>query len=242
MNEHDQRHLKAQRHIETLLNYTFKQPLLLQQALTHRSYSAKHNERFEFIGDSILNYTVAKMLFVAFPKLSEGELSRLRANLVNQNTLAEIALQLNVGEALLLGGGELKSGGYRRPSILADAMEAIFAAISLDADFYMAETVVKRLYKSRIKVIDPQNSGKDAKTRLQENLQARHWPLPKYRILAQIGNVHDQKFVVQCDLGELGFQTQAEGYSRREAEQLTAKTALEWLNQQHPLKKSKATK
>ncbi|MDF7676062.1 ribonuclease III [Neisseriaceae bacterium ESL0693] len=238
MNEQDQQHLQARRHIETKLGYTFTKPALLEQALTHRSFSARHNERFEFIGDSILNYTVAKMLFMAFPRLSEGELSRLRANLVNQETLAEIALELNVGDALLLGSGELKSGGFRRPSTLADAMEAMFAAISFDADFNTAETVIQRLYKSRIRLIDPKNSGKDAKTRLQEALQARHWPLPKYRIMAQIGDVHDQRFVVQCDLGELGFQTEAEGHSRREAEQQTAKAAIAWLDQHHPVSKS----
>lgn len=239
MREQDQRHLRARRYIEAGLGYTFIQPALLEQALTHRSYSAHHNERFEFIGDSILNYTVAKMLFVAFPALSEGELSRLRANLVNQDTLAAIALQLKVGDALLLGTGELKSGGFRRPSTLADAMEAMFAAVSLDADFNTAEKVVQRLYAPRIRLINPKSNGKDAKTRLQEALQARHWPLPKYRIVAQVGDVHDQKFVVQCDLGELGFQTEAEGHSRREAEQQTAKVALDWLDQHHPLSKAR---
>lgn len=237
MNESDPRHLNARRHIEKGLGYSFKQPQLLQQALTHRSFSAQHNERFEFIGDGILNYTVAKMLFTAFPRLSEGELSRLRANLVNQDTLAEIALQLQVGDALLMGSGELKSGGFRRPSTLADAMEAMFAAVSLDADFNTAEKVIQSLYAQRIRLIDPHNSGKDAKTRLQETLQARHWPLPKYRIVDQVGDGHDQRFVVQCDLDELGYQVEAEGHSRREAEQKTAAAALLWLNKHHPLPK-----
>ena len=131
----DPRKAAALRHLQQALGYEFLQLDLLKQALTHRSFAAKNNERFEFVGDAILNYTVAKMLFVAFPKLSEGELSRLRANLVNQDTLAEMALAMQVGDALYLGQGELKSGGFRRPSILADAMEAMFAAISFDADF-----------------------------------------------------------------------------------------------------------
>ena len=138
----DPRKAAALRHLQQTLGYEFHQLDLLKQALTHRSFAAKNNERFEFVGDAILNYTVAKMLFVAFPKLSEGELSRLRANLVNQDTLAEMALAMQVGDALYLGQGELKSGGFRRPSILADAMEAMFAAISFDADFARAEKAV----------------------------------------------------------------------------------------------------
>ncbi|PIT52215.1 ribonuclease III [Snodgrassella alvi] len=234
MKKTDVRHENALGYVQKMFGYHFKQSKLLQQALTHRSYSALHNERFEFIGDSILNYSVAKMLFDAFPRLTEGELSRMRANLVNQETLAQIATELKVGDALLLGSGELKSGGFRRPSTLADAMEALFAAVSFDADFNTAEAVVRRLYAERIRHINPQNSGKDAKTRLQEALQARHMPLPKYRIVDQIGDAHDQQFVVQCDLGETGFQTEAAGHSRREAEQQTAQTALAWLEKNFP--------
>ncbi|HEZ4363319.1 TPA: ribonuclease III, partial [Neisseria meningitidis] len=137
--------LKQQAHaaIQKKLGYTFRDISLLRQALTHRSHHAKHNERFEFVGDSILNYTVARMLFDAFPKLTEGELSRLRASLVNEGVLAEMAAEMNVGDGLYLGAGELKSGGFRRPSILADAMEAMFAAVSFDADFNTAEKVVR---------------------------------------------------------------------------------------------------
>lgn len=235
----DNRHQQAMERIQKAFDYVFQQPALLVRALTHRSFSAENNERFEFVGDSILNYSVAKMLFVAFPTLTEGELSRLRANLVNQDTLAEIATELHVSEALLLGPGELKSGGYRRPSIMADAMEAMFAAISFDADFNTAEKVVCHLYAGRIQHINPKDNGKDAKTRLQEALQARHWALPKYRIIDQIGEIHEQQFVVQCDLGELGFQTEAAGHSRREAEQQTAQTALVWLDEHHPLHKGR---
>ena len=155
------------RRLSQALDYFFRQPELLRQALTHRSFGTPNNERFEFIGDSILNYTVARMLFDRFPKLSEGELSRLRANLVNQNTLAELATELKLGDYLYLGEGELKSGGYNRPSILADALEATFAAISFDADFMAAEQVVRRLYTERVAAIDPTKHAKDAKTRLQ---------------------------------------------------------------------------
>ncbi len=239
MKKNDVRHENALINVQKMLGYHFKRTDFLQQALTHRSYSALHNERFEFIGDSILNYSVAKMLFEAFPRLTEGELSRMRANLVNQDTLAQIAAELKIGDALLLGSGELKSGGFRRPSILADAMEALFAAVSFDADFNTAEAVVRRLYAERIRHINPQDSGKDAKTRLQEGLQARHMPLPKYRIVDQIGEGQDQQFVVQCDLGETGFQTEATGHSRREAEQQTAQTALDWMEKHFPLAKTR---
>lgn len=239
MKKTDVRHENALGYVQKMLGYHFKQSKLLQQALTHRSYSALHNERFEFIGDSILNYSVAKMLFEAFPRLTEGELSRMRANLVNQDTLSQIAAELKVGDALLLGTGELKSGGFRRPSTLADAMEALFAAVNFDADFNTAEAVVRHLYAERIRHINPLNSGKDAKTLLQEALQARHMPLPKYRIVDQIGDVHNQQFVVQCDLGETGFQTEAAGHSRREAEQQTAKTALVWLEKNFPSAKNR---
>ena len=219
------------RRLSEALDYAFQKPDLLRQALTHRSFAASNNERFEFIGDSILNYTVARMLFDQFPRLSEGELSRLRANLVNQNTLAEIAHELKLGDYLYLGEGELKSGGFNRPSILADALEATFAAVSFDADFQHAEQVVRRLYASREAAIDPTKHAKDAKTRLQEALQARKWPLPKYRILTQTGEAHEQWFKVVCDLGDLMIESQGEGGSRRAAEQQAAEVALQQLEQ-----------
>ncbi|MDO5640442.1 MAG: ribonuclease III [Neisseria sp.] len=229
---------RALQHIQQQLGHSFSQPTLLTQALTHRSYSAKNNERFEFVGDSILNYTIAKMLFDAFPKLSEGELSRLRANLVNEGTLAEIALEMKVGDGLFLGTGELKSGGFRRPSILADAMEAMFAAVSFDADFAAAEKVVRRLFAGRVKTVDFKNQGKDNKTVLQEALQARRFALPKYRIEEQVGDAHDIQFVVSCDLGELGFICTAQGVSRKVAEQEAAREAMAWLEAHYPLKKT----
>lgn len=227
----DPRHTAALQHIQQRLDYQFRQPALLRQALTHRSHSAQNNERFEFVGDAILNYCIAKMLFEAFPKLSEGQLSRLRANLVNQDILADVAGELGVGEGLYLCPGELKSGGFRRPSILADAVEALLAAISFDADLARAEATVRRLFAQRIRQVDLGESGKDAKSRLQETLQAQRLPLPKYRILAQTGEAHEQEFLVECDLGELGHQSQARGGSRREAEQKAAAAALAWWQQ-----------
>lgn len=225
--------------LQKRLRYSFQEITLLHQALTHRSFSSKNNERFEFVGDSILNYTIAKALFDYFPSLSEGELSRLRANLVNQETLAQIATELELGGVLFLGTGELKSGGFRRPSILADALEAIFAAISFDADFLQAEKVVRSLFEKRLKSINLDNQGKDSKTLLQEALQARRFALPKYRIEAQTGEAHDQLFVIFCDLGEIGFISQGEGASRRQAEQAAAKTALAFIEEQHPIGKKK---
>ncbi len=227
MNQPDQRF----RRLCTALDYSFSRFELLRQAVTHRSFGAPNNERFEFVGDSILNYTVARMLFDHFPKLSEGELSRLRANLVNQSTLAEIAQQLKLGDYLYLGEGELKSGGFNRPSILADAVEAIFAAISFDSDFMAAERVVRRLYQERVVAIDPSKHAKDAKTRLQEALQARRLSLPRYSILSQSGEAHEQSFRVQCDLAELGIITTGDGVSRRGAEQQAADSALLLLEQ-----------
>ncbi len=215
--------------LQKRIGYEFKNEQLLVQALTHRSFSSKNNERFEFIGDSILNYSVAKMLFEAFPKLSEGELSRFRANLVNQDTLAEIAYELEIGDVLFLGTGELKSGGFRRPSILSDAMEAMFAAISFDSDFLTAEIVIRGLYANRVRTIDTRTQSKDPKTLLQEALQAKRFALPKYRIIEQRGEAHDQTFVVECDLGELGYQSKAAAHSRRLAEQQAAKEALVYL-------------
>lgn len=232
----------ALQHIQNGLAYRFRDPSLLKRALTHRSLSSDNNERLEFVGDAILNYVVARMLYDTFPRLPEGLLSRLRANLVNQNTLAEIAAGLNMGDALLLGQGELKSGGFARPSILADAMEAVFAAVSFDTGFAAAEQIIRRLFAERIKNIDAAGEAKDAKSRLQETLQAHRFALPKYRIEHQEGEGSDTRFTVSCDLGELGFVTTAVADSRRAAEQQTAQAALAWLNLHHPLPKPKKHK
>jgi ribonuclease III len=211
------------------LGYRFEQPHLLQRALTHRSYSAAHNERLEFLGDSVLNCAIAKYLYDAYPDLPEGDLSRLRSNLVNQQTLAILAQQLNLGEQLLLGEGERKSAGFRRPSILADGLEALFGAVFMDAGFAAAEKVVLGLYVPFIAQTDLQALGKDAKTLLQEYLQARKLPLPQYNVTEIKGEAHAQTFVVSCNIAQLGLTTPGEGASRRIAEQIAAERAYQQL-------------
>lgn len=212
--------------LEQALGHVFRQPGLLRQALTHRSHSSPHNERLEFLGDGILNCAIAIVLYQRFPQLKEGELSRLRAHLVRQEALAEIALALGVGDALRLGEGELKSGGFRRPSILADALEAIFAALYLDADFETVKAAIERLYQERLASIDPSQAGKDAKTALQEWLQGRRLPLPHYELLETLGAAHAQEFVVVCRIPALDLEAKGRGNSRRAAEQEAAQAAL----------------
>ncbi len=213
------------------LGYQFLQPQLLQRALTHRSYCAAHNERLEFLGDSVLNCTIAKHLYNTFPDVPEGDLSRLRSNLVNQQTLAILAQQLNLGEQLLLGEGERKSAGHRRPSILADALEALFGAVLIDADFAAAEKVVLGLYVPFIAQADLQTLGKDAKTLLQEHLQGRKLALPQYSVVEIKGEAHAQMFVVSCEIAKLGLKTQGEGASRRIAEQIAAERAYQQIKE-----------
>lgn len=217
--------------LQKALGYTFSRSDLLIQALTHRSYGSVNNERLEFLGDSVLNCTVARALFDAFPDLPEGSLSRLRANLVRQETLADIALSLRLGESLLLGEGELKSGGFRRPSILADALESLFGAVFLDAGFDEAQRVVRGLFDPLVAKIDPKASGKDPKTQLQEILQSRRLPLPEYRLIDTRGEAHDQSFIVDCVLAKPGLTTRGVGKSRRAAEQEAARQACATLQQ-----------
>jgi ribonuclease-3 len=211
--------------LERALGYTFVRPELLTQALTHRSYAALNNERLEFLGDSVLNCSVARALYDAFPDLPEGSLSRLRANLVRQETLADIAAALKLGDTLRLGEGELKSGGFRRPSILADALESLFGAIFLDAGFDEAQRVVRGLLDPLVAQIDPKASGKDPKTQLQEMLQSRRLPLPDYRLVGTEGEAHDQNFIVECVLAKPVLSTRGVGKSRRAAEQEAARQA-----------------
>ena len=211
--------------LQQALGYTFARSHLLTQALTHRSYGALNNERLEFLGDSVLNCTVARALYDAFPELPEGSLSRLRANLVRQETLAEIAVTLKLGDSLRLGEGELKSGGFRRPSILADALESLFGAIFLDAGFEAAQRVVRGLFDPLVAKIDPRASGKDPKTELQEMLQSRRLPLPDYRLVGTQGEAHDQSFIVECVLAKPVLSTRGIGKSRRAAEQEAARQA-----------------
>jgi len=212
------------------LGYDFNDPKLLQRALTHRSYAPEHNERLEFLGDSILGCVIAKHLYSAYPQLNEGELSRLRSNLVKEETLVILAQQIDLGSHLRLGEGERKSGGFRRPSILADGMEALFGAVCLDADFSAAEQVVLNLYVPYLAQADVLTQGKDAKTLLQEYLQSKRIPLPSYTVAATRGEAHAQSFQVECAIPSLNIITRGEGNSRRNAEQQAALAAFQELS------------
>jgi ribonuclease III len=209
------------------VGHRFHQPDLLRRALTHRSHGATNNERLEFLGDSVVNCAVALELYHKFPDLPEGELSRLRANLVNQQSLATAAQRFDFGGQLLLGEGEVKSGGARRPSILADAMEAVVGAAFLDAGFEAARGVVRTLLGADMDMIDPASSGKDPKTLLQEHLQSRRMALPQYAVVATHGEAHEQLFEVECLIPELRIRSLGAGTSRRGAEQEAARHAYE---------------
>lgn len=219
----------AQTGLARLIGHDFSQESLLIQALTHRSYGSINNERLEFLGDGVLNFIIANQLYQRFPKLAEGDLSRLRAHLVKESTLSDIAIGLNVGDALRLGEGELKSGGWRRPSVLADAVEAIIGAVFLDAGFEAAQAVVVRLFDALLERIDPKSIDKDPKSLLQEYLQARKVDLPDYQVLATEGEAHCQTFRVQCHIQKFNITTQGEGTSRRVAEQQAAESAYQQL-------------
>ncbi len=208
------------------LGYSFDTPHLLRQALTHRSYGTPHNERLEFLGDAVLNFVIAAQLFARFPALAEGHLSRLRAHLVNQEALSQLASGVDLGSCLLLGEGELKSGGFRRPSILADGLEAVFGAVYLDGGFDAAAALVQRMYEPLLADLDPRQLGKDPKTLLQEYLQGRRLPLPRYNVVTVTGEAHEQAFLVECVIPELGVRTEGMGSSRRSAEQSAARAAL----------------
>ncbi len=214
-------------HLYVSLGYHFQQATLLDEALTHRSASAQNNERLEFLGDALLNLVIAEYLFEHYPKASEGELSRLRASLVKGETLADVARRLSLGNWLRLGSGELKSGGFRRESILSDTMEAIFGAVYLDAGLNGCRDLILRLYRDLLTQLASARELKDAKTRLQEYLQARQQPLPVYNVLEIRGEPHAQNFTVEC-LAVIG-RTVAEGSSRRKAEQEAARRLLEQL-------------
>ncbi|MBI1965314.1 MAG: ribonuclease III [Betaproteobacteria bacterium] len=209
------------------IGHRFAAPELLRRALTHRSCGAEHNERLEFLGDSVVNCVVAFELYARFPHLTEGELSRLRANLVNQQSLAAIARQFGFGSQLQLGEGELKSGGARRPSMLADAVEAVIGASFLDGGFEAAREVVRALLGNTLDTLDPDATGKDPKTLLQEYLQARKIALPQYAVVATRGEAHEQQFQVECVVPRLGIRSRGEGSSRRSAEQEAARQAYE---------------
>ena len=215
--------------VERSFGYAFARPELCRAALTHRSAGGEHNERLEFLGDSILNCSVARLLYDAHPHADEGALSRLRSTLVSGDTLSQIAGELGLGEHLRLGLGELKSGGFRRASILADALEAILGAIFLDSGFDAAAAVVKRIVGPRLKDLPAAEALKDAKTRLQEALQAHGLALPVYTLTAVGGDPHTQSFTVTCEVPTFGLAAVGEGASRRRAEQLAARKLLDLL-------------
>ncbi len=212
------------------LGHEFNDESLLTQALTHRSAAKVHNERLEFLGDALLGMIIAKALYQRFPKESEGQLTRMRASLVKGDTLAELAREFCLGEYLKLGPGEMKSGGARRSSILADSVEAIIGAVYLDADLDTLEPLVLNWFHSRLNNLDPHTHKKDNKTRLQEYLQGRRLPLPEYEVVAIHGKDHQQTFDVRCHVEALNQTIIASGSSRRRAEQDAAKQILESLN------------
>jgi len=211
------------------LAYSFVNASLLTQALTHRSYSAQNNERLEFLGDGALNFMIAHQLYQRFPTIAEGDLSRLRAQLVKESTLSEIAISLELGDELSLGEGELKSAGWRRPSILADAVEAIIGAVYLDGGFAAAEALVAHLFARKLDTIDPKVIDKDPKSLLQELLQGKKIAVPEYSVTHLDGEAHAQVFIVECWIEKLNIRTVGEGTSRRIAEQQAAQLALEKL-------------
>jgi ribonuclease-3 len=216
-------------HLQEQLGHRFADARLLQQALTHRSHTTPNNERLEFLGDGVLNCIVAAELYTRHAGLKEGELSRLRASLVREQRLHELAAGLALGEHLRLGEGELKSGGFRRPSILADALEALIGAVFLDGGFEAAREVVLRLYRPLLEHAGPTAAEKDPKTQLQEWLQSRRYALPQYSVLATRGAAHEQQFEVECLIRELDLRTIGTGTSRRLAEQEAARSAYDKL-------------
>jgi ribonuclease-3 len=218
--------------LQTRLQHEFSNPTLLTRALTHRSFSADHNERLEFLGDSVLNLAVAHLLYERLSALPEGDLSRIRANLVKQDTLHQLAVDLGLPGEIRLGEGEVRSGGHKRPSILADALEAVIGAVYLDAGYPAAQALVQRLF--RAVEINPQMqaSAKDAKTELQEWLQGRKMKLPVYRVVATLGVAHKQTFDVECEVAELQRVERGIGGSRRAGEQAAAAAMLQALKAQ----------
>lgn len=206
--------------------HRFDDPGLLERALTHRSAGSGNNERLEFLGDALLNLVVAEALYLGWPRADEGALTRARAQLVRESSLAEVARSLQLGDALRLGPGELKSGGWRRDSILADALEALVAAIYLDGGFAACRAAVLGWFAPLLEDIEVGRIGKDPKTRLQEWLQARRLPLPEYLLVETLGREHDKTFVVQCRVGDPEHQADGRGGSRRQAEQAAAEALL----------------
>ncbi len=220
--------------LQQRLQHVFANPALLKLALTHRSFSADHNERLEFLGDSVLNLAVADLLYARLTELPEGDLSRVRANLVKQDTLHRLAVVLGLPDVLLLGEGEVRSGGQKRPSILADALEAVIGAVYLDAGFAAAQALVHRLFEA-VEINPTMDAiGKDPKTELQEWLQGRKMRLPLYRVVGTLGVAHRQTFDVECEVTEFGLAERGIGGSRRAAEQAAAAAMLQTLKHRTP--------
>ncbi|NPA72294.1 MAG: ribonuclease III [Gammaproteobacteria bacterium] len=219
---------KLQRLSKTL-GYQYNELSTLQHALTHRSVGAKNNERLEFLGDSLVNFMIADILFHQFSNLPEGDMSRVRAHLVKGDTLAVIGREYKLSDYLVLGPGELKSGGFRRDSIIADAVEAIIASVYEDGGLDECRALVNRFYKARLEVLDPKKVGKDPKTRLQEWLQSHNQPLPEYSIISVNGAAHAQEFTVSCFVEKLNTKFEATASNRRKAEQKAAELALDSL-------------
>lgn len=215
--------------LQRRLGYCFQDEQLLQQALTHRSAAGLHNERLEFLGDSILSFVIADALYRQFPKVNEGDMSRMRATLVRGKTLAELGRAFELGDFLVLGPGELKSGGFRRESILADAIEALIGAIFLDSDINRVQQLVLAWYAERLAAIKPGVEQKDPKTRLQELLQGQKRALPSYSVVKVRGEAHNQSFTVHCVIEGMSEPVVGTGSSRRKAEQQAAQKALEQL-------------
>ncbi len=224
--KHDKNKLVA---LQKQINYSFKNIDLLIHALTHRSANKIHNERLEYLGDSILSYVIAEALFERFPKVDEGDLSQMRSSLVCGETLAKIGQNFNIGDSMILGPGELKSGGHRRESIISDAVEAIIGAIYLDSDIQTIKQLILAWYQTRLVQIQPGIKQKDSKTRLQEYLQGQRQNRPVYLIVEVIGDDHDQEFVVQCKLENDNNQYLGRGVNRRKAEQAAAQMAIDKL-------------
>ena len=216
-------------HLEEKLGYHFCNAALLKRALTHCSYSADNNERLEFLGDALLNYVVANLLFDHFKREAEGQLSKMRAALVNQDSLAKIALSLNLGYYLRLGKGEIKAKGYAKPSILSDALEALFAAISIDSSSSDAHRVIAHFYQTKIKTLHFLEFN-DAKSMLQEILQAKKLALPHYQLVEQSSQAHQQIFEIECRIDVLQIITRGQGNSRKQAEQRAANLAMQQLS------------
>ena len=224
---------KTHEALQVRLQHRFTDPRLLELSLTHRSFGSPHNERLEFLGDSVLNLAVSRMLFQALQHHPEGDLSRVRANLVKQDTLHKLALDLGLAGMVRLGEGEMRSGGQQRPSILADALEAVIGAVFMDAGFDKAQSLVLRLFEKIDLSPTMTAAAKDPKTELQEWLQSRRWQLPVYRVVGTTGAAHQQTFDVECEVAELNQSQRGIGSSRRSGEQAAALAMLQWLKE-HP--------